>query len=254
MNKNPVWKYLLLIFIVAPAILFALPNLFENDPGLQVKGSRNAEVDETTLGRVESALNSAAIEAKSVEFNGETIKLRFNDTQTQLAAKKKISDSLGSDFKPALSSISAAPNWLTNLGALPMYLGLDLRGGVHFLIQVDAEPAIERSRKGTIGEIRNLLRTNKLQMQGSPQILSLTEFELKFKNEELRDKAARRISSQFPSLTLIRLEREGLSIIKATMSESEINRIKEASLKKNMEALRNRVDELGVAEPIIQQQ
>ena len=254
MNKNPFWKYIVLLIVLVPALLFALPNLYDNDPGLQVKGLRGAELGPDMLSRIQSALGSSDITPKSLSLEKGTLKVRFNDTQEQLAAKKKVDTLLGGNYASALSSISTSPAWLSDMGALPMFLGLDLRGGVHFLIQVDADFAVERTRKTTMDDIRRTLRENNIAIDGSPKLIDDTQFEVKLRKPEDLGKARRFISLSFPNLLLADVDREGQAVIKATIPDFQIVEIKRSAIRKNIQALRNRVDALGVAEPIIQQQ
>ena len=254
MNKNPFWKYLVLILVLLPAFLFALPNIYDNDPGIQIKGLRSTEVDSNLLSRVDSALNSADIKPKSLSMERDALKIRFENTQDQLAAQKKVDTLLGNDYASALSSISSSPNWLSGMGALPMYLGLDLRGGVHFLIQVDSDFAVKRSQKATIDTIRRVLRENDVAINGSPAVTSDTQFEFTLRDAEKLSQARRRIAIEFPNLLLLDFEREDKTIIQATIPDYQIEETKRSAIRKNIQALRSRVDELGVAEPVIQQQ
>ena len=254
MNKNPFWKYLVLILVLVPAFIYALPNLFDNDPGLQVKGLRGSSVDTALLGRLETALDSAGITPKSVILDRDILKVSFANTQDQLAAQKKVDTLLNSDYASALSSISSSPSWLGDMAALPMFLGLDLRGGVHFLIQVDSDFAVERSRKSTIDTIRRILRENKIGLNGSPKVVNDTQFELSLRDSNTLSQARRRIAIEFPNLQLLDFDRNGESVIQASISDYEISEIKRSAIRKNIQALRSRVDELGVAEPVIQQQ
>ncbi|MGH1428122.1 MAG: protein translocase subunit SecD [Arenicella sp.] len=254
MNKNPFWKYIVLVIVLVPALLFALPNVYDNDPGIQIKGLRGAEVDANMLSRVESALGSADIKPKSLSMDRDILKIRFGNTQEQLSAQKKVNTILGNNYSAALSSISSSPDWLTDLGALPMYLGLDLRGGVHFLIQVDSDFAVERSKKGTIGTIRRVLRENNIASVGAPKTINQTQFEITLKNSSDLGQARRRIALDFPNLLLLDFERDGQTVIQASISDFTITEIKRNAIRKNIQALRSRVDELGVAEPVIQQQ
>ncbi len=254
MNKNPFWKYLVLILVLVPAFIFALPNLYDNDPGLQIKGLRGSEVDTSLLSRIETALGSADINPKSVVMERDALKIRFDNTQDQLAAQKKVDTLLGTNYASALSSISSSPDWLGNVGALPMFLGLDLRGGVHFLIQVDSDFAVKRSRKSTMDTIRRVLRENKIGLNGSPEVVQESQFELSLRDSQQLSQARRRIAIEFPNLLLLDFEREGQTIIQASIADYEIAEIKRSAIRKNIQALRSRVDELGVAEPVIQQQ
>ncbi|MGH1542691.1 MAG: protein translocase subunit SecD [Arenicella sp.] len=253
MNTNPFWKYLLLIAVLVPAFLYALPNVFDNDPGIQIIGKRNQEITQSTLETVESALSAGNVTVKSLEMNDDNIRVRFNDNEEQLKASELIKNALGNNYASALASMTSTPRWLQDLGAIPMYLGLDLRGGVHFLIQVDTEFAVERAKKSTIDDVRRLVREEKLGSLGAKSTGKL-DFEVKFKSVDNRDRAERLVATSYPNLVLFNFERDGAAYLQVTISETVINDIKKSAIEKNMIALRNRIDELGVAEPIVQQQ
>ena len=253
MNKNPSWKYLLLVLIVAFGVVYATPNLFVAEPGVQVIGIRNAEINETVLGRVTRALESESIEIKSISLENDAVRARFNNELDQSKAREILKSTLGSSYGVALADLATTPNWLASLGGAPMYLGLDLRGGVHFLLQVDMEEALERTQENYVDDFKNLFQEEGI------RYVSVTRdaggsINAKFRSEEVRDQGLNQITLNFPDLTLFASETENRFNIKATMTDVAARDIQSAALKKNMIALRNRIDQLGVSEPIIQQQ
>ena len=253
MNKNPFWKYILLVAILIPAILFALPNIYDNDPGIQVKGLRGQVVDQSTMSSIENALSNAGIQAKGIDLGTDNLKVRFSTESQQQQAKDLIRDTLGKDYSSALASMTTSPDWLTNMGAIPMYLGLDLRGGVHFLIQVDWQDAVNKRMPSIKREIQTLLRKEKIRSAGST-VLPGQGVEIKFRSEEERNNAIRNIARSFQELQLTPSTRGEFFYLKALVTETAIDDIKRSAIQKNMIALRNRIDELGVAEPVLQQQ
>lgn len=253
MNKNPFWKYILLITVLIPALLFALPNIYDNDPGIQVKGLRGQEIDQSTLSNIESALSNAGIQPKGIALEADNVKVRFATESQQQQAKDLIRDTLGDNYSSALASMSTSPDWLTNIGAIPMYLGLDLRGGVHFLIQVDWQHAVNKRIPSIKREIQTLLRKEKIRSAGSTELTG-KGVEIKFRSTEERDAATKEIARNFQDIELIPEERSSFFFLRILVTETAIDEIKKSAIQKNMVALRNRIDELGVAEPVLQQQ
>ncbi len=253
MNRNPVWKYLVLIVIVAFGLIYATPNLFQAEPGVQVIGVRNAEVDTELLGRVERALKNNNIEVKTIELNGEAVRARLASDDDQTRAQEVLRPILGSDYPVALADIQTTPDWLQSLGGAPMYLGLDLRGGVHFLLQVDMEAAQKTASENYVDDIKKLFRDNKLYNSGVTQSAA-GAINVGFKTEELRDQASNQLSTSFPELQTLETEKDGRFLMSMKLSEQADAEIRSAALKKNIIAIRNRIDQLGVSEPVIQQQ
>ncbi len=253
MNKNPTWKYLLLILIVAFGVIYASPNLYQAEPGVQVIGARNAVVDTKVLERAQRALKNADIEVKQATLEGGKIKVRLTSDEDQNTARELLREKLGSDYPVAAADLPTTPNWLASLGGAPMYLGLDLRGGVHFLLQVDMDAAEKKANENYYEGIRTLLREESLRYNGINQKDNGAIF-LRFKTEEVRDQARGEISVANPDLIATTAEDNGSFTLSLQLSESAVAEIKKAALKKNMLALRNRIDQLGVSEPVIQQQ
>ena len=253
MNKNPSWKYLLLLVIVAFGVIYAMPNLYQADPGVQVIGVRNAVINQNTLGQVSRALETNGIEVKSIGLEGKKIRARLFNEDDQNKAKEILPGILGSDYPVALADLQTTPSWLKNLGGAPMFLGLDLRGGVHFLMQVDMVEAEKKTRQNYYNDIRALMRENKLYNSGMT-LTANNEIKVKFKKEGVRDTAVNTVKSRFPELETFDSEEGGAYILSTKLSELAIKDLRTSALKKNMIALRNRIDQLGVSEPIIQQQ
>jgi len=254
MNRNPVWKYLLTLVIVVFGIIYATPNLYQSDPGIQVIGVREAPVDQNLLGRVTRALESNQIGVKSITLENKKIRASLISEEQQEKAKELLRSALGANYPVALADIPTTPNWLRSFGGAPMFLGLDLRGGVHFLMQVDMDAAEQKSKDSYFQDIRKILRENKFYTAGGSKQAEDGTIIAKFKKEDIRDKAVNEIRRVYPELEVFDSEKDGLYVITANLSEVATKELRSAALKKNMIALRNRIDQLGVSEPIIQQQ
>jgi preprotein translocase subunit SecD len=252
LNQTAWWKYLAVVTFVSLGLFYALPNLFGNDPGIQVRGSRGMTLDSGALERIESILNSASVPVKSISTDATGIKIHFDDNQTQLQAKNLLDAGLDNSHSLALTLLSAAPAWLTQFGALPMYLGLDLRGGVHFLLQVDMDSAIQRNRQNVLDSIKTTLREEKVRYRSISQNRQ-GQIETIIRNPDQRSEAYDILIREFPALRIVEDENRPELLI-AEMREDQIKEIRALALEQNRIALRNRVDQLGVAEPIVQQQ
>jgi preprotein translocase subunit SecD len=251
-NQYPLWKYLLLVFVLIFSAIYALPNLYGEDPALQISGTRNAVLDDAARDKLLTTFDEAGIDRKSVEFDSDRLLVRFHDTEEQLKAVEYAQAALGTDYIIALNLAPATPDWLESFNALPMYLGLDLRGGVHFLMEVDVDAAIQKSIDTYTTGLRALLRearirysTIRSQKQGVFIVL---------RNAEDREKAYAAISKEYPGLQLEAKDDTDKPVLLASPDESELKEIRKFALQQNILTLRNRVNELGVAEPIIQQQ
>jgi len=253
MNRNPTWKYLLLLVIVAFGVIYATPNLYQAEPGVQVIGARNEKVDTSTLARVTRALDAANIEVKAADLEGGKIRVRLNSEEDQNAAKEKLSEVLGTNFPVALADMATTPQSLQDLGGAPMYLGLDLRGGVHFLMQVDMQAAQEKAEENYEDDLKRLLRENKLYSNGGLR-RSNDGYSVDFKDQESRDRALNEVVRTYPELLTSTTDADDAYGLTAALTEAATAELKKAALKKNMIALRNRIDQLGVSEPVIQQQ
>ncbi len=252
LNQTTWWKYLLIALVLAVGGFYALPNVFGNDPGVQIRGTRGLDVDSFTLQRVEGLLDGASIAVKSIARDAAGIRVRFHDSESQLKARDLIEQDLGDDYTTALTLFSGAPGWLTNSGANPMYLGLDLRGGVYFLLQVDMDNAIKRARERYADDIKSLLRDSKIRYRGVRPNQN-GEIEIALREAQRLEYAQELIERQLPEL---RVQEKGGrdDALVARMGDSQIEEIRKFALEQNMTALRNRIDQLGVAEPVVQQQ
>ena len=253
MNQYPLWKYLLILFALLAGLVYTLPNYFGEAPAVQVQpkhGSVNA--DSALMQRVQDVLKAANFNPDAVTLDATGIKVRFADDDTQLKAKDVLQKELGDDYVVALNLLPRSPQWLTAMHALPMYLGLDLRGGVHFLLQVDMQGALDKALEGNASDIRSDLREHDIPYSGiSRDGAALT---VKFRDAESRSKGEEEIKQRFSGLLLNSKEEGGDYVLLITLKQEEMKRLQDAALQQNLVTLRNRVNELGVAEPVIQQQ
>ena len=258
LNQYPFWKYLIILFVLIVGALYALPNLYGEDPALQVSSNRSTEVDELTLKRVSKLLDDAGIEYKGIKLADDQILVRFTNTDDQLQAKDIVKEELGRGYIVALNLAPTTPAWLTSINAAPMYLGLDLRGGVHFLMEVDVEAAVSQAEERYISDFRGLLRENKVRYakigRRLPTENKLSAVEVKFKTAEARDAAEKVLDKDYPDLEYDQEDRDAAFYLYAAMTDNERREVRKLALKQNITTLRNRVNELGVAEPVIQQQ
>ncbi|MDH4284490.1 MAG: protein translocase subunit SecD, partial [Gallionellaceae bacterium] len=253
MNQYPLWKYLLILAALVVGLVYTLPNFYGESPAVQVLPLRaNLKADAALLGRVENALKTAQINPDALMLDITSIKARFNDTETQIKAKDVLQTQLGEDYIVALNLLSRSPQWLNSISALPMYLGLDLRGGVHFLLQIDMKGALDKAMESAAGDIRSAMREQKISYAGVTRDGS--EATVKFRDAEAREKGSNEIKQRFSGLTLREKEEGGEYLLVATLNPTEEKRIQDSAVQQNLVTLRNRVNELGVAEPVIQQQ
>ncbi|HEX9803756.1 MAG TPA: protein translocase subunit SecD [Gammaproteobacteria bacterium] len=251
-NRYPLWKYLLIVVLLVIGVVYALPNLYGDDPALQISANRMAQVNSDTRDKVLQALETQQLPYKSYELTPDQLLVRFSDTELQLKAYEPVREALGENFTAALNLAPATPNWLRQLGALPMYLGLDLRGGVHFLMEVDMDAAIKQALERYVSDVRTLLRENKLRYL---TIIDTDDrVEVKFRDAAERDKALEVLHKEYRELELADEARDGSYFLYARIGEKEQLETKKFAIKQNITTLRKRVNELGVAEPVIQQQ
>ena len=258
MNRYPVWKYAILLVALLVAIVYALPNVFGEAPAVQVSSSRSSiKIDLTTVTRVEEALRAASITPDAVALDGASIKARFSSTDTQIKAKDAIQKALnpeGSEgvYIVALNLLSRSPAWLTALHASPMYLGLDLRGGVHFMLQVDMQAALTKKAESLAGDLRSVMREKNIRHSGISR--NSQTIEIRFRDTQTLAAAKALIQEQFTDLQT-RDVPEGVEYkLTATIKADAARRIQDQALKQNIVTLHNRINELGVAEPVIAQQ
>jgi preprotein translocase subunit SecD len=253
MNQYPLWKYLLILAVLLAGLIYTLPNFYGESPAVQVSPLRaSLKADAALLARVGNILKTAGIEPELIELDGNSVKARFADTDVQLKAKDVLQNQLGEDYVAALNLLSRSPHWLSRLNALPMYLGLDLRGGVHFLMQVDMNAAINKALEAATGDIRSAMREQNIPYSGvsrDGKVLTV-----KFRDAEARSIGETEIKQRFTDYALNDIDEGGEYKLRITLKPEAEKRIQDSAVQQNLITLRNRVNELGVAEPVIQQQ
>lgn len=258
MNRYPLWKYILVAVALVFGFIYTLPNFYGESPAVQVSSAKvTLKIDEGTRARVESALQAASITHDGIQLDTVGVKARFKDTDTQLKAKDVLERAFNPDpadpqYVIALNLLSASPQWLTSLHALPMYLGLDLRGGVHFLLQVDMPGAITKRLDSTAADLRSLLRDKNVRHAGISR--DGERIVIRFRDAETRAAGQKILASSHDDLALAEVgQGDDLRLI-ASLKPEALKRIGEFAIKQNINTLHNRINELGVAEPVIQQQ
>ncbi|RDH84117.1 MAG: protein translocase subunit SecD [endosymbiont of Galathealinum brachiosum] len=253
MNQYSFWKYLLLVVVLISGGIYAMPNLYGEDPSVLIS-LRNQQVDEATQLKVDELLTQASIQKKSSELKNNKLLIRFDSVETQLIAASTVKSfdfiSRNSDYTVALNLAPATPEWLQSLGALPMYLGLDLRGGVHFLLEVDMESVVKNMESDITSEMRSYLREEKVRYRGIKA--SDGSITIQFRDVEGMEQGESKLKSQFRDLEYTSKE-DDLKVF-ATITEKTLRAERKSAIQQNVTTLRNRVNELGVAEPVIQQQ
>lgn len=258
MNRYPLWKYLILAGALLLAIVYALPNVYGEAPAVQVSSAKaTLKLEPATADRVSEVLKEAGIAADFVQFEGTSVRARFADTDTQIRAKDAISRALNPDandpsYIVALNLVSRSPTWLTAVRALPMYLGLDLRGGVHFLMQVDMKSALTKKAESLTGDVRTLLRDKNLRHAGITR--DGNDVEVRFRDADTQTAARNLLTDSLPDLTWTAVGQGSDLAVRGTLKPAAALRVQETAVKQNITTLHNRVNELGVAEPVIQQQ
>ncbi|MBA2689754.1 MAG: protein translocase subunit SecD [Burkholderiales bacterium] len=253
MNRYPLWKYIIIAVALATGLIYTVPNFFGEAPAVQVSPLRTgSKLDASLLDTVEQHLKALNVPYVGVVMEAGSVKVRFQDTDTQIKAKDVLTAKLGENYIVALNLISNSPKWLHSIRALPMYLGLDLRGGVHFLMQVDMKAALDKKVESFTNDIRGQLRDKKIYYTGISR--DAQRVVVRFKDQEAKDKAIKEIESNYAGLSIKEENIDGEYRLTMSVKPEEQKRIQDASLQQNITTLRNRVNELGVAEPIIQQQ
>ena len=253
MNRYPTWKYILVAIIILIGLLYTIPNFYGESPAVQISASKaTVKADPNLLKQVEATLKLANIPYNGLYLDASGVKVRFDNTDDQLKAKDKLVANLGKDYSVALNLLSQTPNWLLAIGAKPMYLGLDLRGGVHFLLQVDMKAALDKAAESSVGDFRTSLRREKVNYFGISRNQQLVE--LKFESAAELDKALVVLKKDYPDLTYNSAANGKEQLLTASIGEVTKKKIQEFALKQNLQTLHNRINELGVAEPIVQQQ
>lgn len=252
LNRYPLWKYLIVMLTIAVAALYALPNIYGEDPAIQITGARGASVDMSTLDAVTDALNKAQLSQKSIALENGSILVRFNDTDTQISARDIISEALGKDKIVALNLAPSTPDWLESIGAAPMKLGLDLRGGVHFLMEVDMDAAMEKLVSQQEEAFRSDLRDEKIRYRAIRPLSDAVEVTLRDAEQLAQTKLL--LESKHRDMTFTTSESDGRFVLVAKFTEARLQEIRNYAVEQNITILRNRVNELGVAEPLVQRQ
>lgn len=254
LNKYPAWKYILILIIIGLGVVYSLPNLYPDDFAIQITGTQTDFVpDDELSAKVNNVLTESGIKSTGADLDSKNLLVRFSSSEEQLAAKSILQHSLGDNYIAALNMAPTTPEWLRNLGAGPMKLGLDLRGGVHFLLEVDMEKALSQKLKVYLSELKSTMREQKIRYR-SVQISGIDSLSVKFKKLEERDKAESLISSEYREFIRATNDEEGAYFLTLQISEARIKEIEDYAIQQNLITLRNRVNELGVAEPLVQRQ
>ena len=258
MNRYPVWKYIVILVALAIGGLYTLPNFFGESPAVQVSSARSSvKVDTATLGKIEEAIKTVGLAAETMVLEGASIKAKFADVDVQSKAKDAIQKALNPDpgspgYVVALNLLPRSPVWLASLNAAPMYLGLDLRGGVHFMLQVDMPAALTKKTESLSGDIRTVLREKNVRHAGISR--DGQKIEIRFRDTTALAEAKKTIADQFADLDMVEAA-DGSDIkLTATIKPVSARNVQDQALKQNITTLHNRINELGVAEPVIQQQ
>jgi len=250
LNQYPAWKYLLVIIVLVTGILYSLPNIYGKDPALIISPLRANELNKTVRSNIVDALKKANVAYLSKERINEKLLIRFADITTQLRAKETLSTLLDGRFVVAQNLTPATPDWLRAINGKPMSLGLDLQGGIHFLMEVDMKAAVEKEKQRFVGEIKTSLRSKTIRHAG----VSLDkDIAIRFRKLEERTKALAYLSAKMRDLQFSAIEKEGQPYLLAELKEEAQKEVRKQALIQNITTLRNRVNEVGVAEPIIQQ-
>ncbi|MBE9516455.1 MAG: protein translocase subunit SecD, partial [Proteobacteria bacterium] len=252
MNQYPLWKYALIIIVLLLGGLYAMPNLFGEDPAIQISGSRSAVVNDDVLERVKKVLTDKELTFTSAQIDGKSIKIRLTSSTDQLNAQDLVQRELGDNYTVALNLLPATPAFLRGVNAKPMYLGLDLRGGVHFLMQVDMDSVISKAEDSYADDMRRVMRKAKIRYLRVKQGKGFIQ--ATFRDEDARDKASRLVKDELGDLDLEDYTDSGNPAFRAKIRRESIEEKRRFAIEQNMTSLRNRVNELGVAEPIVQQQ
>ena len=259
MNKYSIWKYLIIIFVLVIGIIYALPNLYGEDPSIQISPLKNAVLNSELETTIENVLTESQIKFSKIERDKKSLSVRFADPDAQLSAQyainKAIRDAYGDDkYTVAMNLAPATPDWLRNLNASPMKLGLDLRGGIHFLMEVDMKTAVSKRENSFISDFKNDFRKQKLRYLPPLGLSPKGGVEVKFRDEETREKAYQFLRSRYQELTFVTAEERDSFSLRGYFSKAQLKTVRDDAVRQNITTLRNRVNQLGVAEPLIQRQ
>lgn len=251
LNQNSIWRYLLVIIVLGVSMLYALPNLYPNDPSLQINATRGADVTQQTVEQLQKAFTQQGLTPKSAVLEKGQVLVRFLNTEDQLKAREVANDILGDNFVTALNLAPATPAWLDAIGAAPMKLGLDLRGGVHFLMEVDMKTAMEKNVNDLVLLYRTDLREAKVRYRAVTADVPNLKVNLSFRSAEDLAAAKTLLSGKDRDMTFT--EADDLTLV-AAFSEIKIKALREDAVAQNITIIRNRVNAIGVAEPLVQRQ
>lgn len=253
MNRYPLWKYLVIATALLLGFFYTLPNYYGNEPAVQISSDKSSiKIEAATVQNVESILNLGKIPYRSVKLEGKNINVRFSDVDIQTKGATALRDQLGTGYVVAQNLLPRSPLWLTNLGALPMYLGLDLRGGVHFLLQMDTKAAFSKAMERNASDVRSSLREKKVPYDSVAR--QGNEVRVVFPDTKARDQGKEAITARSADLFLKEVNDGNVATLIASLRPEALRERQELDIKQNLTTLRKRVNELGVAEPIIQQQ
>ena len=251
LNKFPLWKNIMVFLVIAIGFFYALPNLYGEDPALQISGTHGTELDQKTVDSIKNTLDAKNISG-NYEFENSQLLIRFKNTDEQLAAREIVSKSLSDNYIVALNLAPATPEWMRNLGMHPLKLGLDLRGGVHFLMEVDMDEAMKKIRTQIVNDFRTELRNNNLRLSA---IKAENDYVLvEFRDEKTRDDAVTLLSKKQQDFAVVAQDIGDKYCLRATMTPAKLSAVRTNAVDQNINIIRNRVNELGVAEPLVQRQ
>ncbi|MDI5922384.1 protein translocase subunit SecD [Halomonas sp. LR5S13] len=253
LNRYPLWKYLLILVVLLAGLVYSLPNLFPEDPAVQISSEQgDATIDARQLDRIRTSLDEAGIDIQAVEEESNSVLIRLSDADDQIRARDRISDMLGAEYVVALNLAESTPAWLQSLSASPMTLGLDLRGGVHFLLEVDMDAALEQRLEVNASAMREQLRGERIRYRDTE--IEERTVSMAFANAEDRDEARRLIAREFPDFDYQSEGDDRGARLVMTMTDQAVQELQDYAINQNLTTLRNRVNELGVAEPMVQRQ
>ena len=254
LNRYPLWKYLLIAFVVVLGFVYSLPNLYPDDPAIQISGASSSTLLEpSVLEKAQKTLVDAGIAVKAAEGDERTQMLRLHQADQQQLARSLVKDALGDDYVVALNLAPTTPDWLTSIGAYPMKLGLDLSGGVHFLLEVDTDRAVKQRLDIANSEIRAQLRQERLRYRTMPERADGAR-QLAFLEAGSRNSAQRVIARENPDLQVETEDQGERYVVSFGFSEQRVRELEDDAVRQNLTSIRNRVDELGVSEPLVQRQ
>ena len=255
LNRYPLWKYLLIVAVLLLGLVYATPNLYPDDPAIQISGiSSTQTIERGDLERIERALNEAGIQTKGIELsdNAGSGLVRLVELDDQLPAQDIVRRTLGNNFVVAQNLAPTTPQWLMNIGAGPMKLGLDLAGGVHFLLEVDMDKAIEARMNVYDSELRSLFRSERVRYRSLPKQGNVLQFG--FTESDQLSAAQRLINSKYNEFQITTTRRDNMDVLRLALTDAKQSEIRNYAVSQNLTTVRNRVNELGVAEPLVQRQ